>query len=73
MLGKKILLSLKEVSVLVDLSLRTTTKLVASGELKSIRVGRRRLVHRDELERFARLNHSTTPQQGLVLRKKVGR
>ena len=47
MLGKKILLSLKEVSVLVDLSLRTTTKLVASGELKSIRVGRRRLVHRD--------------------------
>jgi len=73
MLGSKVLLSLQEVSVLAGLSLRTTTKLIASGELKSIRVGRRRLVHRDELERFARRNHSTTPQQKSVLRKKVGR
>lgn len=73
MLGKKILLSLKEVSALVGLSPRTTTKVVASGELKSIRVGRRRLVHRDELDRFAHRNHSTRSQQESVPRKKVGR
>lgn len=73
MLSKRILLSLKEVSVLAGLSLRTITKLVASGELKSIRVGRRRLVHRDELDRFALHNHSTTPQRVSVPRKKVGR
>jgi len=43
MLSSKVLLSLTEVSTLVGLSLRTTTKLIASGEIKSIRVGRRRL------------------------------
>jgi excisionase family DNA binding protein len=73
MLSKKILFSLKEVSLLAGLSPRTVTKLATSGELKSIRVGRRRLVHRDELDRFARRNHSTTKQQESVLRKKVGR
>jgi excisionase family DNA binding protein len=73
LLSSRILFSPREFSALTGLSLRTTTKLIASGELKSIRVGRRRLVHRDELERFARRNHSTAPQPVLVLRKKVGR
>lgn len=73
MLSNKVLLSLKEVSVLAGLSLRTTTKLIASGEIKSIRVGRRRLVPRDELERFARRDHSTGLQEKSVLPKQVGR
>jgi excisionase family DNA binding protein len=73
LLCSRVLFSPKEFSTLTGLSLRTTTKLIASGELRSLRVGRRRLVHRDELDRFARRNHSTTPQQGSVLRKKVGR
>ena len=72
MLSSKVLLSLREVSVLAGLSLRTTTKLIASGEIKSIRVGRRRLVPRDELERFARQDHSTDLHEKSVLRKKVG-
>jgi excisionase family DNA binding protein len=73
MLSSKVLLSLKEVSVLAGLSLRTTTKLIASGEIKSIRVGRRRLVPRDELERFAQRDHQTDQREKSVLQKKVGR
>jgi excisionase family DNA binding protein len=69
MLSSKVLLSLKEVSHLTGLSLRTTTKLIGTGEIKSIRVGRRRLVPRDELVRFARRDHSTQS----VPRKRVGR
>jgi excisionase family DNA binding protein len=73
LLSNKVLLSLKEVSALAGLSLRTTTKLIASGEIKSIRVGRRRLVPRDELDRFARGDHSTGLQEKSVHEKMVGR
>lgn len=59
MLSNKVLLSLPEFSVLTSISLRTAAKLVASGELRSIRVGRRRLVPYSELERFAKKDHST--------------
>jgi excisionase family DNA binding protein len=59
MLSTKVLLSLKEFSFLAGLSLRTVTKLIASGEIKSIRVGRRRLVARAEVDRFAQRDHST--------------
>ena len=72
MLSTKALLSLKEFSFLAGLSLRTTTKLIASGELKSIRVGRRRLVPHTELERFAKQDHSTV-EANTVHQKKVGR
>ena len=58
LLAEKVLLSLKEFSLLAGLSLRTTAKLVASGEVSSIRVGRRRLISRAELERFALSDHS---------------
>ena len=73
LLNEKILLSLKEFALLAGLSLRTTTNLVASDEIKSIRVGRRRLVARTELDRFARRDHSTDTRSKSVLRKKVGR
>jgi excisionase family DNA binding protein len=73
MLSPKLLLSLKEVSSVLGLSPRTTTKLIASGELNSIRVGRRRLVPHRELERFARRDHLTGPRKQSVPRKKVGR
>jgi excisionase family DNA binding protein len=55
----KALLSLPEFCFLASISLRTVAKLVASGELRSIRIGRRRLVPYSELERFARKDHST--------------
>jgi excisionase family DNA binding protein len=73
MLSTKVLLSLKEFSFLAGLSLRTITKLIASGEIKSIRVGRRRLVARAEIDRFAQRNHPTCSRKDSVPRKKVGR
>jgi excisionase family DNA binding protein len=68
-LSSKLLLSLKEFSFLAGLSPRTTTKLVVSGEVASIRVGRRRLIPKSALLRFVQRNHSTQS----VPRKKVGR
>lgn len=81
LLVEKVLLSLKEFSSLAGISLRTTSKLVASREINSIRVGRRRLISRAELERFALNDHPLTgkfkreapPPAKRVHRKKVGR
>jgi excisionase family DNA binding protein len=81
LLAEKVLLSLKEFSSLAGLSLRTTSKLVASREINSIRVGRRRLISRAELERFALSDHPLTgtytreapPPAKPDHRKKVGR
>jgi excisionase family DNA binding protein len=73
MLSSKVLLSLSEFSFLASLSLRTTTKLVASREIKSIRVGRRRLIPRSELDPFAERDHLISSQRKSVRRKQVGR
>lgn len=42
-------LSLKETAEALSLSRRTLARLVASGALPSLRIGRRRLVRRDAL------------------------
>jgi excisionase family DNA binding protein len=68
-LSNKLLLSRKESSALTGLSLRTISKLIASGELRSTCVGRRTLVPHSALKRFAQRNHATLS----VPRKKVGR
>jgi excisionase family DNA binding protein len=80
MLSNKVFLSLKEFSFFTGLTLQTTTKLVASGEIKSIRAGRRRLVPAAEVELFAlqltlfaEPDHFTGFDIESVLRKKVGR
>jgi excisionase family DNA binding protein len=65
----KVLLSRGEFSTLTGLSLRTISKLVASRELHSIRVGRRRLIPKSALLRFVQRDHSTQSAP----RKKVGR
>ena len=57
---KKVLLSRKEVVSRTGLSLRTITKLISAKKLKSIRVGRRRLVRVLELNRFIKRSHKTT-------------
>jgi excisionase family DNA binding protein len=69
LLSNKVLLSRKEFSSLTSPSLRTTASLLASGDLRSIRVGRRRLIPRTELERFAKRDHPALSVQ----RKKVDR
>ena len=72
MFSIKALLSLPEFSFLAGISIRTTAKLVATGELRSIRVGRRRLVPHSELERFTKQDHSTVEVRS-AHQKKVGR
>lgn len=70
MLTNKVHLSLKEFSFFTGLTLQTVTKLVASGEIKSVRVGRRQLVPVAEVELFAvQLELFAESVQG----KKVGR
>jgi excisionase family DNA binding protein len=47
-------LSLRDAAEYVRLSERTLEREIARGRLRSSTVGRRRLLHRDELDRFAR-------------------
>jgi len=49
----------REAAQVLGISVRTLETLIALGELKSVRVGRRRLIPRGELERFARRDHPT--------------
>jgi excisionase family DNA binding protein len=79
---KKVLLSLREFAVATGLSLRTITSLVATHQLKGIRVGRRRLITIRELGQFVRHNHPIHKRKASVarsahgkaaLRKEVGR
>jgi excisionase family DNA binding protein len=53
----KLLFTIKECAYALALSKRTIEKLVATGALKTRRVGRRVLIHRRELENFARHDH----------------
>lgn len=53
----KVLLSKKEVAWLLSLSVRSVDYLIVRGELAVRRVGKRVLIHRTELERFARRDH----------------
>src|SRR5262249_102481 len=70
LLSSKILFSRREFSTLTGLSLRTIAKLIASGELRSIRVGRRRLVRRAELDRFIARDHRISAPSRLTLRRR---
>jgi excisionase family DNA binding protein len=71
LLNQKVLFSLKEFSLLTGLSLRTANKLVASNELRSIRVGRRRLIPRVELDRFVKSDHSIRVAPFISLRRRA--
>ena len=59
LLDSNAFLSRCEFSTLTDLSFRTISKLIASGEVSSIRVGRRRLIPTSPLLRFVERYHST--------------
>ena len=63
MLTNKVRLSLKEFSFFTGLTLRATTELVATGEIKSILVGRRRLIPVSEIELFALQLELFTPKE----------
>ena len=55
----KLLIDKKTASSLLSISLRSLDYLISCGELKTRRIGRRRLIERRELERFARRDHQT--------------
>jgi excisionase family DNA binding protein len=68
-LGNRVLFSPREFSTLTGLSLRTTAKLIASREVHSIRVGRRRCIPKTAVLSFIERDHSIQSAHG----KKVGR
>ena len=53
----KILYTKREAAQLLSLSVRSIDYLITSCEIASRRVGRRVLIHRDAIERFARQDH----------------
>lgn len=55
----------REAARVLGISVRTLETLIALGELKSVRVGRRRLIPRAELERFVRRDHPTRVAKSL--------
>jgi excisionase family DNA binding protein len=54
-----VLLNRSDVAKLLNLSLRTIDSLLARGELKTRKVGRRVLIPRQDVERFARMASTT--------------
>jgi len=56
--SKKILYPRPESASLLSISLRSLDDLIARKELPVCRIGGRILIHRDELERFARRDHA---------------
>jgi excisionase family DNA binding protein len=52
-----ILLSRKQTASLLSISLRGLDYLLAQGKLRARRVGKRVLIPRQEIERFARADH----------------
>jgi len=55
--NEKLLIDRKTAAGLLSLGLRSLDTLLASGTLPSIRVGRRRLIKRRDLQRFAERSH----------------
>jgi excisionase family DNA binding protein len=55
----KILVTRQEAARRISCSVRTIDTFLARKELPSVRVGRRRLIPRAALERFAQQDHST--------------
>jgi excisionase family DNA binding protein len=53
----RLLFSQKEAAKILNISVRTLQNLIAAKQLSVRRIGRRVLVHRGELERFARRDH----------------
>jgi excisionase family DNA binding protein len=57
----RLLFSRKETALLLNLSTRQVTRLITNERLRIVRIGSRTLVHRDEVERFAK---NTQPYTG---------
>jgi excisionase family DNA binding protein len=56
---RKLLVSKKKAADVLDICVRKVEGLIASKELASIRIGRRRLIPVSALEQFAKKDHAT--------------
>jgi excisionase family DNA binding protein len=70
LLCSRVLLSRKEASALTGLSPKTVAKLIASRELRSIRVGRRRLIPRADIDQFVKRDHRISVLATVALRRR---
>jgi len=60
---EKILFDRKSAAVALSISVRSLDYLISGGQLKTRRIGRKVLIHRSELKRFAQGDHfSITPR-----------
>lgn len=58
---ERLLLSKRDAAAMLGLSVRTVENLISSRELPARHIGRRCLIERQVLERFARRDHQTQP------------
>jgi excisionase family DNA binding protein len=58
-MSERLLLSKREAAAMLGLSVRTLENLLSLKELPARRIGRRCLIERQALERFARRDHRT--------------
>jgi len=62
-MSEQLLLSKREAAAMLGLSVRTLENLLSLKELPARRIGRRCLIERQALERFARRDHATKPRR----------
>ncbi len=62
---KELIVTREEAAEALRLSLRTVDKLLAAGEMSARRVGRRVLIPRSEIERFASEDVAGTAERSL--------
>ncbi|MCB9597533.1 MAG: helix-turn-helix domain-containing protein [Sandaracinaceae bacterium] len=63
-MAERVALSVAEAAEATGLSRRTVERLIRSGELSSIRIGRRRLVTLDALTELLSRNRNTSARRG---------
>ncbi len=62
-MDQQLLVSKREAAAMLGLSVRTLENLIALRELPARRIGRRCLIERQVLERFARRDHRTQQER----------
>ena len=62
-MNEPLLVSKREAAALIGVSVRTLENLIGNKQLPTRRIGRRCLIERSALERFARHDHRTRPGQ----------
>jgi excisionase family DNA binding protein len=62
-MNERLLIPKREAAAMLGLSVRTLETLISLKELPARRIGRRCLIERQVLERFARRDHRTKPKR----------